>query len=244
MVSLNKNEFARHKNIRTKVKQRLIAEGRYDDYRNLIANMRAAGLPDSGDLAAWKVAAFAFAPISGGPGELKADPMYEQIAADWANGKYKEIPLNGFAKFPSGMTNFEEVVGGASPEMKAAVEKAKRAPSDWKQKWKEIARQVEVDNADQVVEVLWVAAHRWTDPDDIDPAEVPSKAALGKLSLVQESSANYAEFLRTFESKLMPDKRAIEYESRFRDTGQDLKLLEEFEQQWREEESHAGEGAA
>src|SRR4051812_20966643 len=102
MVNLNKNEYARHKNIRTEVKQRLIAEGRYEDYRRLVGNLQDAGLPSSGDMAAWKVAAFAYAPACGGVGELKADPMFEPIAADWAKGKYKDIKLNGFSKFPSG----------------------------------------------------------------------------------------------------------------------------------------------
>ncbi len=84
-----------------------------------------------------------------------------------------------------------------------------------------------------------LVAHRWTDPEDIAPETVPSKAAVCKLSLVQESPANFAEFLRTFESKLLPDRKTVEYESRFKDRGQDLQLLDEEEEYLASKESAA-----
>lgn len=221
-----RHTFAVHKNIRTALKQRLIKEGRYDAYRSFVEALKLSGIPDTGDMAAWKIAAFAFAPISGGPGELKADPHFEKIAADWANEKYPQPP--GFAKFPSGMTNFEQLASEPSPEFKETVRKVKGAKTDWDNEWRELSAQVEVENADQVTEAKWVTANRWTRPSDIDPADAPSRAAVAKLSWVQESSSNFGDFLKTFESKLLPDKKTIEYESRFKDDGRVLGLLDEL----------------
>lgn len=234
---LNRNEFARHKNIRTVVKQRLIAEGRYEDYRTLVGNLQAAGLESSGDMAAWKVAAFPFSPISGGPGEIKADPMYEAIAADWANGKYKDVPIRGFVKFPSGMQNFDKIEGEPATELKEAVKKIKEAPQDWQKFWCAMAAKVGPKKSDVLEEVEWVMTHYLLDPNTIEIEDVPSSAAVGILSWVRMSPSNYAEFLRTYHSKLLPDRRQLEYANRFKDTGQDLALLEEFEESLRMEDN-------
>lgn len=229
-MSLNRppivGEFGRHKNIKTRLNQRLGKEGRFDAYRDLVGALVHSGVDDSGEMAAWKIAAFAFAPVNGQPSEIKADPMYAEIAAGWANGKYPDPP--GFAHFPNGFKNFDKLAEEPSPEFKAVAEKVKKAPAEWNERWKKLANAVEIPNAPLVEEVLWVVAHRWTDPEDIDTEEAPSKAAVCKLSLAQESSANFANFLNNFESKLIPTKQVADAESR-RDDGRPLSDLEELE---------------
>ncbi len=232
-----KCEFLLSKNIRAELNKRLVKEGRWDDYTHLKQRLILAGCDDSGDMAAWKIAAVPFSPRNGGPGELKSDPFYEAIVANWANGKYIDPPE--FAKFPSGMTNFSKLEGEPSAEFKEQVEKIRKVPGELRDRWRKVSSQVALENADLVKEVLWVVAHRYTEPEEIDTTTAPSKAAVAKLAAVQESTANFMEFLRTNESKLIPDRRMIEYEARFKDIGQDLQLLDDEEQYLASKESAA-----
>ncbi len=228
--------FAVHKNIRTAAKQRLIREGRYDDYRSFVEAIKLSGIPDSGDMAAWKIALFAFAPITGGTGELKADPYFEEIAAKWSRGEYPDPP--GFAKFPSGMTNFEKLADEPSPEFKATVKKVKQAKGDWENEWQELASKVDPSKETNEVEVIrWVFDHCGLSADRIDPDEVPSVGAVRMLRHASTESG-YRDFLGAW-LKLLPDRKTVEHEARWRDDGRDLDLLEDFEKSLATEENAA-----
>lgn len=224
---MNKYEFGRHKNIKTALNQRLIAEGRDGDYRNFVQALKLSGVDESGDMAAWKIAAFAFAPVAGGPGELMADPMFEKIAADWAAGKYPEPP--GFAKFPSGMTNFDKLNGEPSPEFKAEVKRVKSAKVDYENEWQELAAKVDDSKQAEEVEIIrWVFDHCDLKPNRIDPETVPCVGAVRLLRHANGGEGGYRDFLNAW-LKLMPDRKALEYGSKFRDDGRDLLLLSDFE---------------
>lgn len=226
-VAKGLHPYAVSKNIRTVLKQRLIKEGRYDDYRSFVEALKLSGVPDSGDMAAWKIAAFAYAPISGGPGELKADPWFEEIAANWAREKYPKPP--GFAKFPSGMTNFAKFEGEPSEEFKETAKRVKSAKTDWDNEWQELAAQVdESKQASEVDIIRWVFDHCDLKPDRIDPETVPCVGAVRLLRHANGGEGGYRDFLSAW-LRLMPDRKAIDYESKFRDDGRTLNLITDFE---------------
>jgi hypothetical protein len=52
------------------------------------------------------------------------------------------------------------------------------------------------------------------------------------------SDVNYAEYLKTNWPKLIPDKKTLEYEARYKDDGrEEITLIEEFEAALEAEES-------
>ena len=72
---------------------------------------------------------------------------------------------------------------------------------------------------------------------NIVPDDVPSSGALSILSWVKLSSSNFGDFLRSNYTKIIPDKRELEHVARYKDTGQDLKLIEDFMRQLEAEQS-------
>jgi hypothetical protein len=214
--------YANNAAFKLALNNRLKADGVWSPYLKLREFLKKQGISPA---TAARIAAFPFPPKDGTEPEILHDPLYSEIQAKWMNKSYPLPP--DFETFKNGATNFREQKE-PTPEAKAEVEKVKKAPQDWSQRWKKLASAVEVANADLVEEVQWVGAHRWTDPEDIDPATVPSKAAVCKLSAIQESSANYIEFLRTFESKLLPDRKQIEHQSKWKDDGRSLELINDL----------------
>lgn len=231
MAKLNRptteNKFARHKNIRTALKQRLIREGRYSDYRAFVAALVVCGVPDSGDLAAWKIAAFACSPINGKAPELKADPYFADIAREWAAGKFPEPP--GLVKFPNGLTDFDHLASEPSPEFKAAAEKIKTAEGVYDDKWEELAELVGDKRASELECVRWVVRNYLTSFDRIDPEEVPDRVALALLKHAKASMANFAELIKGPWTRLLPDRKALDEANKMADDGRDLKLLKAYE---------------
>jgi hypothetical protein len=223
--------------IKGPLNSRLKAEGYWNEYNQLRAHLIREGVPPE---LAWRVAAFPFQPKDGSPAEIVADPMYAEIEAKWKNGSYPTPPE--FETFPNGATNFTKSKKPTRKAVEAAAE-VKNAPSKWKAKWRALAAQVGQRSASELEEIRWVASNYLTDVSEIEPDDVPSRGALGMLSWVQESSANYGDFLRSNYTKIIPDRKTIEYEQRFNDDGRVLDLLDEFqrtfENEWQEEHDSA-----
>jgi hypothetical protein len=241
MKRITNNEYGINRDVKSVVMSRLRKEGNYNLWLRLRGALVGHGVPAA---VAWKAATFPFPPQDGSPLEIVADPAYAEIARNWRNGAYPKPPE--FEMHSNGVTiNFDKFKDKPSEEFVEAAKKLKKAPEDWNQKWRDLSALVEVENADPVVEVQWVVANRWTAPEDIDSETVPSKAAVAKLSWVQESSANFGDFMRTFECKLLPDKKTVEYEARFKDDGRTLDLCEEFDRQFElEQQGASGEKIA
>lgn len=223
----NTNPFARHKNIRTAIKQRLIKEGRYDAYRQFVGALVACGIDDSGDMAAWKIGAFAYSPVNGTAPELKADPFFAQIVKRWSKGGLPEPP--GFAKFPSGITDFDHLAGEPSPEFKALAEEVKAAKGAYDDEWEELADKVGDKRASELECVRWVVRNYLTSFDRIDPSEVPDRVALALLKHAKASMANFAELIKGPWTRLLPDRKALDEANKMSDDGRDLKLLKAYE---------------
>jgi hypothetical protein len=231
------NTFALHKNIKTIANQRLIKEGRDEEYRAFVRALKDFGIEESGNMAAWKIALLAFAPMTGGPGEIKADPYFADIAARWAKGDLPKPPP--LAKFPSGMTNFGKLDGEPSAEFKAEVDKVKQAPKDWDNEWEALTLQVMDRTADPAEVAEWVVRHNNLSLKHIDIESVPDPTALTLLKMTQGNQAALTNFVNQIWAKLLPDRKTLEYEAQFKDKGQDLQLLDDEEAAAAIEESAA-----
>jgi hypothetical protein len=200
---------------RVKVKQALNARLKADDvwnrYNDARAHLKQIGIDES---IAWRAAAFPFPPADGSPPEIACDPAFDEIAAGWANGTYS---------LPEQVTEEASAFRG---------EEAKVGLDTWRDEFRRLADIVGTRAADELAETRWVIANYLIDVRKIEPDGVPSAAALSILSWVQSSPSNFGDFLRTNHARLLPDKRQLEYEQRFRDDGrQDLDLLREFEEE-------------
>jgi hypothetical protein len=206
--------------IKAPLKTRLITDGQWPEYLRLREHLKRNGVAED---IAWLVAAYRHPPRDGAAPEILGDPRYAEVAANWNAGRY---PQPG-----------DTSEGDGSPTDATNVGKARGpAPPDRKAEWKRLAAEVGDRQAPELDQVRWVAEHYLTDVAQISPDDVPCKAALGMLSWVQESSSNYGEFLRSNTSKLLPDKKTLEHDSRFADDGRDLHLIDEFVTQLNREE--------
>ena len=205
--------------LKKRLNNRLKHDGFWDSYNTLRAFLKQDGVDES---TAWLVAAFPFPPKDGSVAEIIDHSSYAEIAAGWENGLYKQPDL---------AASSEQSEGGD-------VEAALRQPSQRRAKWESLAVAVGHRVATELEESRWVMANYLTPVERIQVEDIPSTAALGILSWVQESSSNYGDFVRTDYTKLLPDKKQLEdHRARFYDDGRDLKLNREIRQQIEAEEN-------
>jgi hypothetical protein len=204
------SEFNQRCKLKKTLNNRLKADGYWDGYNELRGLLKASGVPEN---QAWRVAAYPFAPKDGSPPELLADPLYQEIEEGWKTGKYQlsdaDAPVNG---------------ADAGSQKSADIQSA----NAWRSDLERLATEVGSKVATELEEVRWVIASYLKDPKTLTAAEVPSAAAVSILAWVKMSASNFGDFLRTHNSKLLPDKKALEQEARFVDDGRDLKLIDEF----------------
>lgn len=186
------------------------------------------------DTMAWKVALYAYAPINGGPGELIADPDFEEIAAGWQTGKYK-IEAPGFAKFPSGATNFQKLAVEPTDDQQQVIEAINNVGKKITDKWRHLASQIPAGRvANELTVMQWAFQNAGIDPDRIDPEGVPS---LGSVRYLQWVQNNYDDFIKNNWTKLVPDRKALEYQQQLTDDGRSsFTMIDEFLESLEDEE--------
>lgn len=226
------NQYSINSKVRTKLKQRLMAEGRWDAYVTLREKIRVRlqeAEADGADSIAWKIAAVAFSPVNGSAPEIFVDAMYAGIVADWHAGKYDDLlDSAAFSTFPNGFRDMRKLVEEATPAEADLVKKIKKAPVDHGKLWEDLTLQVKDRQSSELDDIRWVVANRLIHVSHLDSEEIPSASALSILEWAQASPSNFGDLLRTNYSKLLPTKSELEYANRFADDGRDLDRLAEF----------------
>jgi hypothetical protein len=205
----------RQPGLKTALIQRLQRDGQWAEFLKLREFLKKEGVPED---RAWKVAAHKHPPLDGSPPEILVDPMFAEIAANWENGVYPvpSGPLE-FEEYPSGATNFRE------PKV------ADTETDDTRKQWEKLAEEVGARSSDELAETRWVVANYLRPVSRIEPDDVPSAAALSILMWCKMNPNNFGDFLRTNHSKLLPDKKSLEYQNRFVDDGsEDISEVDEF----------------
>jgi hypothetical protein len=199
--------FQERGRLKKRLNNRLKSDGYWDQYNELRASLKASGVPESD---AWRVAAFPFPPKDGSMAEIVEDAQYADIAAGWQNGRYDA---------PEASQKNETAAVGLP-----TMSDPERALAEWES----LAAAVGPRISTELEECRWVMANYLMKPSQLKADDVPSAASLSILMWVKMSPANFGDFLRTHNSKLLPDKKSLEYESKFVDDGRDLKLLDDF----------------
>lgn len=235
MKRITHNEYGVNRSVKAVLINRLKKEGNYGAWVRFRGALVNFGVPQN---VAWKVAAYPWPPQDGSIAEIVADPAYAEIQANWENGKYPHPPE--FEKHSNGITtNFNKFKEPPSPEFEEAAEDVKKAPKRFEAKYKQLAKQVIGRESDELTESRWAFRNYLVDVDEIDVDDIPSTGALGLLMHLQRDQGNFGDFVRTNFSKLLPDKKTVEYEARFKDDGRTLGLVDEFERQLNLEEAEA-----
>lgn len=228
-------------------KQRLFAQGGnalFAKFRRHRERLEAKGLPK------WKaryIAALAFPPPPGDDGEPveheleplrplfpKAFDAGVQLGGPLSAGKKASARSRSGNRRPA-ITAAKRLHRGGSAPRRAADNAAPsdEGPDSWAKPsrgdWRRLAEAVGFDCKPSTRAVIeWVFDHGSADPRKIDPTTVPGTGAVTLLQYVQESAANYRDFLQLW-GKTIPQRAAIEAEARFADDGRkQLALLDEF----------------
>lgn len=216
-LTREKGNLAIRRKAKQQLNERLKVDGQWKDYCKLREFLKREGMPESD---AWLVAGIPFPPKDGSPHELGHLPQYSEIVDAWKDGKWPKPP--DFVVSEKGITDFTKTVTEPTPEAKAAVKKAVEAPNNWAKKWADLAEKVGVRQSSELDDARWVVANYLREIDKIKPEEVPSAAALSILKWVQLDVGNFGDFLRSIYSKILPDRKTIEYESKFSDDGREI----------------------
>jgi hypothetical protein len=83
--------------------------------------------------------------------------------------------------------------------------------------WATLNRQCAEKTCPELVAIRWVAENQSTPVEELK--DVPSRLALNWLKWVREDASNAADFWKSSVPKLLPDKKQLEAEERFRDDG-------------------------
>lgn len=230
------------KNLQNKLVDRLKAEGKWRQYlalRSFLRNRKAVPEKLLSRAASWP-----FPPMDGSPPEYFAEPEWAEVEAKWRNGEYPKPP--DFETYANGIINFSKFKEEPTTEAIEELENVKKVPKKWVNDWEGLAEQVakvERSAAANQVDVLnWVFDHCGLPVEAIDPADVPSVGAVRMLRHAS-SDAGYRDFLGAW-IRLLPDRKTVEWESRFKDSGQDLGLLDEYEASLEQESQSEPEGTA
>jgi hypothetical protein len=223
--------FAEHKMLKMELNTRLKADGVFGKYCRLRQQCIDHGVDPK---VAWIVAAYAFPPKRGQIPEITVLKVYEEIAANWKNGRYPPIAEFSTEGMKAGATNFaklEPLPPEEAAVAKEMIEEVKQAPAKWTSNWAELAERVAaLDKVGNELDIIrWVFRNYLVKSDSIDPTTVPDAGAVGLLKHVQENTSNYNDFLNRNWNKLVPDRKQIEQAALYADDGRDLRLLEEFD---------------
>ncbi len=224
-VRVKRGQFARNGSMRDRLNSRLVNEKRYDDYLLTCGALVLAGVDKTGDMAAWKVAALAFAALNGDRCELESDPWYEEIIANWVSGMYPK-PI-GMAKFPTHIDYHWELSGTSPPKSLEKFEAAKVTKKVHADDWEALADLVGDRQASELDITRWVVGAYSKSFDKLDPDDIPSSHAVSILKWAKLSPSNFGVILGGW-FKLLPDKKSVEYDAKRKDTGQDISLLDDF----------------
>lgn len=200
--------------ISNQVYARLEQEGRKDDFDSYRATLRAAGENPNvnSNTGCFVIAAFAFAPLDGTKPEALGLHGYNEVAANWAKGAYPAPPES------------------ATPVGTPIKPRPKVKPTD---PWDILKGLVDPDKSAGLTpeSTRWIYENYGKQPHQIKPEDVPSIGVLEHLKHITRDSAGrrYDKFLETYGVRMMPDKRTLELESRFKDDNRtQFDLLDRF----------------
>lgn len=215
-------------------KRRMHEERRWDEfvtYRNKLLN---GGVKPA---FAGRIASFEFLPRDGSPHEVLAPPgstlgrMIQSTQALFPTGPPAE-PV--YVEAQSHFHDFKVV----NENNAKFVSNSRQISEEWEAWWCKIMLEVPNDRtANQMESFRWIYQNAGTPPSMIEAGDVPSRGTLRHLRHVQSSDKAYQEFLDSFALRAMPDRKAMEHESRYEDDGRSiLKLLDDHDLDFNTEE--------
>ncbi len=219
------HEYKVNKNVKGVLYTRLRDEGNWGLFNRLRETLVNHGVPRN---VAWKVAGAAFPrpEDDGRPHELSGDSAYAKIQAGWANGQYPIPPE--LEKRPDGTTT-HKLKEPASPELAEAIKQVKEAPAKFEAAWDKLTREVGKRRSTSHEEDLrWIVENYRAKPADIDPADVPSRAALSQLRHATDSVAHFGDIQKQYSAMQNSNAKSQQGRSRFKDDGRSLELIENF----------------
>lgn len=185
---------------RAKLLHRLQQEGKLKDYRARATMLRQEGrLPRHiAEIGAALLAEFA--PTDGSPAEFRQSDYDDRVRALTVKPR----------------TDMGPAVEGVSPETDARFTAAvaintERKKGRAEERWEQLRKDV-VDvwkrgksrvGRDEATVARWIFSHAESQPDELDPYEVPGVGALRFLKRIQASDAAYDDFIRTCFSKML-----------------------------------------
>lgn len=184
-------------------------ERRWDEYITRRETHKRNGVPAG---TAWRLAALEMPPLDGSKPEFEpTDEMAELLAQ--AGGQVPE------------------------PEVKKIVQwkdytaKVSEAIVEGVHSWDNLRNGVDKSRKGSEVDIIqWCFQHAGTPVSDIEPSSVPNQGAVRLLQWMKSSPGNYGEFIRNIWSKTIPDRKTLEWQSKFTDDGrQQFSLLDELE---------------
>ena len=118
---------------------------------------------------------------------------------------------------------------GGDARVQRAKQERRRVKKE--ESWETLFERVDIHKtAPEIEQVRWAYNFVDVNPSLIEPEDVPSCGALSLVKRMNRNDAFYQAMVTKIIDKLLPDKRTLEYESRFQDDGrQELERIEEFE---------------
>jgi hypothetical protein len=197
---------------------RVATEGRWEEAAAWKATLKRDGLDDR---LIWRVVCNLMPPLDGSLPEGRLTADLEPIITKYA-GQKPELPVQ--PRYGKREGFYDRSAGKAemttTPTYDKFAKEVMDSKSTWKGEWELVAQRVPPDKVSPEVEVVrWVFNNAGTPPWDLKPEDVPSLGALKYLQHVQYSPINYADFVKTNWSKMLPDKKTLEMEARYQDDG-------------------------
>jgi hypothetical protein len=210
------------------VNKRMVMEGRWEEYCLRRTQLKRDGVEDR---IAWRIICNLMPPLDGTPPEARVTADLEPIVTKYIESP-PEIPLQPAMGAGEGFLDVQAGLAEAArtESNDAFVAEIKTAKADWHSEWDLLWQRVDPKRVAPEAEVVrWVFNNAGTKPNLIQPEDVPSLGALKYLQHVQASYVNYSDFVKTNWSKMLPDKKALEYESNRADDGRrQLKALDDL----------------
>jgi hypothetical protein len=211
------------------VNARMMRENRWEEYALWRTHLLREGVPAS---VVWRLCAHILPPQDGSRPETIVPAEYDPIITKY-KGQLPPAPRRAVKRHREGYYDTQAGLADGIAHDETTVkftEKVKAAKADWKGEWEELAAMIDPDKYAPEVEVVrWVFNNAGKKPAQIQVVDVPSLGALRYLEHVCSSPIHYADFVKTNWSKMLPDKKALEVESRFADEGRkSTRMLDEF----------------
>lgn len=219
-------EFKLNAQIRGLLVNRLKKEGKWDAYKRVRQVLKAHGVDPR---IAGVAAVFQFPRDDGGELEIVDHPAYAEIQRDWEN---KTFPLPPeFEKRHDGTTNFSKFKEPVSAELTEAIKEVKAAPAKLEAAWDKLAKEVgKRPSTSHEADLRWIVENYKVKPGDIDPADVPSRAALSQMRHATDSVAHFGDIQKQYDAMQKNNAKSQQGRARFKDDGRSLELIEMFEE--------------